>query len=160
MLGKWSALAVFAVLVLSAAAHAQTQVAGIVPPLGSIGAPHEKNLADLIDQNKPDDAARYWGENRSYFWDNAEQNKALLARLKSAVNTPHEARMAEAEAILKPFAAQPLPLIEWANVIRAITAAKMALDAYRALPIAIDDSLRSERFISLDGALNEVVQLY
>ena len=72
---------------------AQPQVP--VPPLGSIGAPHDKNLAELLDKNQPDDAARYWGENRSYFWDNAEQNKALLARLKSAVNTPHEARMAE-----------------------------------------------------------------
>src|SRR5437667_1366115 len=156
MVRMCTALAVIAFIALGANARAQVPV----PPLGSIGAPHDKNLAELLDKNQPDDAARYWGENRSYFWDNAESNKALLARLKTAVNTPHDARMAEAETILKPFAAQPLPLIEWANVIRAITAARMALDAYRALPIAIDDSLRSERFISLDGTLNEVVQVY
>src|SRR3954470_20554674 len=160
MLGQWSALAVFSVLVLSAAAHAQTQVAAIVPPLGSIGAPHEKNLADLLDQNKPDDAARYWGENRSYFWDNAESNKALLGRLKSAVNTPHDARMAEAETLLKPFSGQAQPITEWAGVIRAITAARLALDAYRALPIAIDDSLRSDRFVALDALVGEVTQTY
>src|SRR5260370_32588074 len=82
MLGRWGALVALAVLVLSAAAHAQ------IPPLGSMGAPDEKNLADRLDQNKPEEAARYWGENRSYFWDNAEQNKALLQRLKIAVNTP------------------------------------------------------------------------
>ena len=69
-MGRWSVLAVTTVLVFCATAQAQ------VPPLTSIGAPHEKNLADLLDQNKPEDAARYWGENRSYFWDNAEQNKA------------------------------------------------------------------------------------
>ena len=156
MVRMCTALAVIAFIALGANARAQVPV----PPLGSIGAPHDKNLADLLDKNQPDDAARYWGENRSYFWDNAEQHKALLARLKSAVNTPHDARMAEAESILKPFAAQALPLTEWASVIRAISAARMALDTYRALPIAIDDSLRSERFISLDGALNEVVQVY
>jgi len=151
-----AALAVIAFIATGSGAFAQIPV----PPLGSIGAPHDKNLTELLDKNQPDDAARYWGENRSYFWDNAEQNKALLVRLKSAVNTPHDLRMAAAEAILKPFAAQPLPLAEWASVIRAITAARIALDAYRALPIAIDDSLRSERFISLDGTLNEVVQVY
>src|SRR5437660_4637049 len=139
MLGKWSALAVIAVLVLSATAHAQ------VPPLGSIGAPHEKNLADLLDQNKPEEAARYWGSNRSYFWDNAESNKALLQRLKTAVNTPHDARMAEVETLLKPFTGQAAPITEWAGVIRALTATRLALDGYRALPIAVDDSLRSER---------------
>ena len=58
MLGRWS-LAVAAVLVLGGTAHAQTQIAGIVPPLGSIGAPHEKNLADLLDQNKPEEAERF-----------------------------------------------------------------------------------------------------
>src|SRR5882724_1662568 len=160
MLGKSSAHAVIAGLVLSATAHAQTQIAGIVPPLGSIGAPHEKNLADLLDQNKPDEAARYWGENRSYFWDNAEQNKALLKRLKIAVNTPHDARMAEAEALLKPFTGQAAPITEWAGVIRALTAARLALDAYRALPIAVDDSLRSDRFVALDALVGEVTQTY
>src|SRR6266516_4149177 len=128
MVRTGNALAVIAFIAASIAMGADVRAQVPVPPLGSIGAPHDKNLAELLDKNQPDDAARYWGENRSYFWDNAEQNKALLARLKSAVNTPHEARMAE--------------------------------DAYRALPIAIDDSLRSERFISLDGALNEVVQVY
>src|SRR5437870_2335933 len=160
MVRTGTALAVIACVAASIAMGADARAQVPMPPLGSIGAPHDKNLAELLDKNQPDDAARYWGENRSYFWDNAESNKALLARLKSAVNTPHEARMAEAEATLKPFAAQPLPLPEWANVIRAITAARTALDAYRALPIAIDDSLRSERFTSLDGALAEVVQVY
>src|SRR3954465_7427177 len=154
MLGKGSALAVIAVLVLGASAHAQ------VPSIGSIGAPHEKNLADLLDQNKPDDAARYWGENRSYFWDNAEPNKVLLARLKTAVNTPHEARMSEAEALLKPFSGPAAPITEWAGVIRALTAARLALDGYRALPIAVDDSLRSDKFVCLDGLLGEVTQIY
>ncbi len=160
MLGRCGAIAVVAVLILGATAHAQTQVAGIVPPIGNIGAPHEKNLADLLDQNKPEDAARYWGENRSYFWDNAEQDKALLARLKTAVNTPHDARMTEAETLLKPFAGQPQPITEWAGVIKALTAARLALDAYRALPIAIDDSLRSDKFVALDGLVAEVTQLY
>src|SRR3954465_8066434 len=154
MLGKGSALAVIAVLVLGASAHAQ------VPSIGSIGAPHEKNLADLLDQNKPDDAARYWGENRSYFWDNAESNKALLGRLKSAVNTPHDARMAEAETLLKPFTGQAAPITEWAGLIRAMTAARLALDAHRALPIAVDDSLRSYRFVALDALVGEVTQIY
>src|SRR2546421_442452 len=152
----WSALAVIAVLGMSCAARAQISL----PPLGSIGAPHDKNLAELLDQGKPEDAARYWGENRSYFWDNAEVNKALLARLKSAVNTVHDPRMAGAEEMLKPFAKEPLPLTEWANVIKSVTAARVALDAYRKLPIAIDDSLRSERFVACEKALNEVVQLY
>src|SRR5438067_1885005 len=156
MVRMCTALAVIAFIALGANARAQVPV----PPLGSIGAPHDKNLADLLDKNQPDDAARYWGENRSYFWDNAEQHKALLARLKAAVNTPHEARMNEAIELLKPFSAQPLPLAEWANVIRVVSAARMALETYRALPIAIDDSLRSERFIALDGALSEVTQLY
>jgi hypothetical protein len=155
-----SALAGVAFIVAFVATGSGARAQVPVPPLGSIGAPHDKNLAELLDKNQPDDAARYWGENRSYFWDNAESNKALLARLKSAVNTPHDLRMAEAEVILKPFAAQPMSLIEWASVIRAISAARSALDAYRALPIAIDDSLRSERFIALDGTLNEVVQVY
>ena len=154
MLGRWSVLAVATVLLLCANAQAQ------VPPLTSIGAPHEKNLADLLDQNKPEDAARYWGENRSYFWDNAEQNKALLARLKTAVNTPHEAKMAEAETLLKPFAGQPQPITEWAGVIKALTAARLTLDAYRALPIAVDDTLRSDKFVALDGLVGEVTQLY
>src|SRR4051812_43760018 len=105
MLGKWSALAVIAVLVQTASAHAQA------PSLGSIGAPHEKNLADLLDQNKPDEAARYWGETRSYFGDTAEPNKALLARLKAAVNTPHDARMSEAEVLLNPFTGPAAPII-------------------------------------------------
>ena len=122
MLGRWSVLAVMTVLVLCATAQAQ------VPPLSSIGAPHEKNLADLLDQGKPEDAARYWGENRSYFWDNAESNKALLARLKTSVNTPYEARMAEAETLLKPFAGQPQPITEWAGVIKALTAARLTLE--------------------------------
>ena len=162
MLGRWSVLAVSTVLVLCATAHAhaQSQVAGIVPPIGNIGAPHEKNLADLLDQGKPEDAARYWGENRSYFWDNAEQNKALLARLKSAVNTPHEARMAEAEALLKPFVGQAQPITEWAGVIKALTAARLELDSYRSLPIAVDDTLRSDKFVALDGLVAEVTQLY
>jgi hypothetical protein len=155
-----SALAGVAFIVAFVATGSGARAQVPVPPLGSIGAPHDKNLAELLDKNQPDDAARYWGENRSYFWDNAESNKALLARLRSAVNTPHDLRMAEAEVILKPFAAQPMSLIEWASVIRAISAARSALDAYRALPIAIDDSLRSERFIALDGTLNEVVQVY
>src|SRR5919204_467542 len=68
--------------------------------------------------------------------------------------------MAAAEAALKPFAKEPLPLLEWANVIRVVTAAKVELDAYRALPIAIDDTLRSDRFIALDGLVNDVTQLY
>jgi len=154
MLGRWSLFAVTTVLVLCASAYAQ------VPPLSSIGAPHEKNLADLLDQNKPEDAARYWGENRSYFWDNAEQNKALLARLKTSVNTPYEARMAEAETLLKPFAGQPQPITEWAGVIKALTAARLTLDAYRALPIAVDDSLRSDKFVALDGLVGDVTQVY
>src|SRR5438477_5663743 len=149
-----TAVAVVALLALSSGAPAQ------IPPLASIGTAHEKVLAELLDKNQPDDAARYWGENRSYFWDNAEQHKALLARLKTAVNTPHEARMNEAIELLKPFSAQSLPLAEWANVIRVVSAARMALETYRALPIAIDDSLRSERFIALDGALSEVTQVY
>jgi hypothetical protein len=154
MSGSWSALAVTTVLVLCAPAQAQ------VPPLSAIGAPHEKNLAELLDQGKPEDAARYWGENRAYFWDNAEPNKALLARLKSAVNTPHEARMAEAEALLRPFTGQPRPVTEWAGVIKALAAARLALDAYRALPIAIDDSLRSDKFVALEGLAGEVTQVY
>ena len=154
MLGRWGVLAVTTVLVLCATAQAQ------VPPLTSIGAPHEKNLADLLDQGKPEDAARYWGENRSYFWDNAESNKALLARLKTSVNTPHDARMAEAETLLKPFAGQPQPITEWAGVIKAMSAARLTLDAYRALPIAIDDSLRSDKFVALDGLVGEVTQVY
>jgi hypothetical protein len=149
-----TAVALAALLALSLGARAQ------MPPLASIGTAHEKVLAELLDKNQPDDAARYWGENRSYFWDNAEQHKALLARLKSAVNPPHEARMNEAIELLKPFSAQPLPLAEWANVIRALSVARMALESYRALPIAIDDSLRSERFIALDGAIGEVTQVY
>src|SRR5260221_9087257 len=99
-------VALVALIALSSGAQAQ------IPPLASIGTAHEKVLAELLDKNQPDDAARYWGENRSYFWDNAEQHKALLARLKSAVNPPHEARMNEAIELLKPFSAQPLPLAD------------------------------------------------
>src|SRR5207237_7445383 len=138
-----TAVAVVALLALSSGAPAQ------IPPLASLGTAHEKVLAELLHKNQPDDAARYWGENRSYFWDNAEQHKALLARLKTAVNTPPEARMTEAIEALKPFAAQPLPLTEWASVIRGVSAARMALETYRALPIAIDDSLRSARCIPI-----------
>src|SRR5260221_647370 len=154
MLRITTAVALVALFALSSGVRAQ------LPPLTSIGTAHEKVLAELLDKNQPDDAARYWGENRSYFWDNAEQHKALLARLKSAVNPPHEARMNEAIELLKPFSAQPLPLADWANVIRSLSVARMALDSYRALPIAIDDTLRSERFIALDGALGEVTQVY
>ena len=154
MLRIGTAVALVALLALSSGAQAQ------IPPLASIGTAHEKVLAELLDKNQPDDAARYWGENRSYFWDNAEQHKALLARLKSAVNPPHEARMNEAIELLKPFSAQPLPLADWASVIRSLSVARMALDSYRALPIAIDDTLRSERFIALDGALGDVTQVY
>ena len=49
----------------------------VLSALANIGAPHDKNLEALLDANKPDEAARYWGENRSYFWDNAEPLKAL-----------------------------------------------------------------------------------
>ena len=154
MSGRWSVLAVAAMLVLCAPAQAQ------VPPLASIGAPHEKNLADLLDQNKLEEAARYWSDNRSYFWDNAEQNKALLARLKTSVNTPHEAKMAEAEVLLKPFAGQPQPIGEWAAVIKALAAARGPLDAYRALPLAADDSLRSDKFVALDKLVGDVTQVY
>src|SRR5258705_7294520 len=105
---QWRAVAMIALLVLSFGARAQ-----LVLPLGSIGAPHDKNLEALLDASKPDEAARYWGENRSYFWDNAEQHKALLARLKTSVNTPHEARMNAAEAALKALGPQALPLLEW-----------------------------------------------
>lgn len=154
MVRKWGFLPVVGFLVaLSTSVWGQ----GV---LSSIGAPHEKNLEELLEKNQPEDAARYWGENRSYFWDNAERLKPLLARLKSAVNERHEPRMAAAEAALKPLAAAPLSLLEWSKVIRAVSDARSALDAYRALPIVIDDSLRSERFVALEGALGEVVNLY
>jgi hypothetical protein len=155
MVGNWRAVAVLALLVMSGGAGAQ-----LLPPLANIGAPHDKNLQALLDAGKPDDAARYWGENRSYFWDNAEIHKALLARLKSAVNTPHEERMNAAEAGLKALGPQALPLLEWSKVIRALSEARIALDNYRALPIAIDDSLRSDRFIALETTLAEVTELY
>ena len=155
MLVEWRAVAMVALLVLSCGAHAQ-----LLPPLGSIGAAHDKNLEALLDAGKPEEAARYWGENRSYFWDNAEQHKALLARLKSAVNTPQEARMNAADAALKALGPQALPLLEWSKVIRAISEARIALDSYRTLPIAVDDSLRSERFIALDSSLAELTDLY
>ena len=77
MLRITTAVALVALFALSSGVRAQ------LPPLTSIGTAHEKVLAELLDKNQPDDAARYWGENRSY--------KALLARLKSAVNTPHAA---------------------------------------------------------------------
>jgi hypothetical protein len=128
--------------------------------LGGIGAPHEKNLEALLDAGKPDEAARYWGENRSYFWDNAEPLKALLARLKTAVNTPHDERMSAADAALKALGPQALPLLEWSSVIRAVSEARIALDSYRALPIAIDDSLRSDKFIALETTLAEVTDIY
>jgi len=148
MVRFWSAVAVVALLAMSMAARAQ------------IGAAHDKNLEALLDAKKPEDAARYWGENRSYFWDNAEPLKALLARLKTEVNTPQEARMNAAEAGLKALGPQALPLLEWSKVIRAISEARLALDAYRALPIAIDDSLRSERFIALETTLAETTEIY
>jgi hypothetical protein len=154
MLRLWRAVALVALVALSSGALAQ------LPPLGSIGAPHDKNLEALLDAGKPEEAARYWGENRSYFWDNAEPLKALLARLKTAVNTPHEVRMAAAEAELKALGPQALPLLEWSKVIRAISDARVELDAYRALPIAIDDSLRSDKFIALESALAEVTDIY
>jgi hypothetical protein len=154
MVRSWRALALLALLALSTAASAQ------LAALGGIGAPHDKNLEALLDAGKADEAARYWGENRSYFWDNAEPLKALLARLKSAVNTPHEARMSAAEAELKALGPQALPLLEWSKVIRAVSNARLALDAYRALPIVIDDSLRSDKFIALESALAEVTELY
>jgi hypothetical protein len=155
MVSKWSALALVALLTLSTGARAQ-----ITAALGGIGAPHDKNLEALLDANKPDDAARYWGENRSYFWDNAEQHKALLARLKSSVNTPHEARMSAAEAGIKALGPQALPLLEWSKVIRTVSEARIALEAYRSLPIAIDDGLRSDGFVALEVALAEVTELY
>src|SRR3954469_1926294 len=154
MVRKWSAVAFVALLVLSSGAIAQ------LAALGSIGAPHDKNLEALLDAGKTEEAARYWGENRSYFWDNAEPLKALLARLKTAVNTPHEARMNAADASLKALGPQALPLLEWSNVIRSISEARIALDSYRALPIAIDDSLRSEKFIVLETTLAEATDLY
>lgn len=164
----WSALSVVALLALAATARGQAQqvaaapapVQQVVNAISNIGTRHEKVLEDLLNKNQPEDAARYWGENRSYFWDNAAQLGPLLARLKSAVNTPYEARMSAAEAALKPFSTEPKGLLEWANVIRALSAAKLELDSYRALPIAIDDSLRSDRFISLDGVVSDVTQLY
>lgn len=154
---RWSAIALFALALESGSAWGQ---GGIIAGIAAIGAPHDKNLEALLEANRPDDAARYWGENRSYFWDNAEQNKALLARLKAAVNEPHEARMNAAGAALKPFSAQALPLLEWAKVIRALSDARLALDGYRALPIMIDDSLRSERALALEALIAEVTELY
>lgn len=155
MVRKWSAVALVALLVLSMGARAQQLAA-----LGPIGAPHDKNLEALLDANKPDEAARYWGENRSYFWDNAEQHKALLARLKTSVNTPHEERMNAADAALKALGPQALPLLEWSKVIRTLSDARLAADAYRSLPIAVDDSLRSDRFIALETTLAEVTDIY
>ena len=149
-----SALALVAMLAMSIGAQAQLSA------LSGIGAPHDKNLEALLDANKPDEAARYWGENRSYFWDNAEPLKALLARLKTAVNTPHEERMSAAEAGLKGLGPTALPLLEWSKVIRAISEARIALDSYRALPIAVDDTLRSDKFISLETTLAEVTDVY
>src|SRR4029077_2359803 len=61
---------------------------------------------------------------------------------------------------LKPLAGAPAPITEWAGVIRALTAARLALDGYRALPIAVDDSLRSDKFVALDGLVGEVTQVY
>lgn len=156
MVRKWSAVALVAGLILSAGAQAQQQLAA----LGGIGAPHDKNLEALIDAGKGDEAARYWGENRSYFWDNAEPLKALLAKLKTTVNTPHEERMNAAEANLKALGHQALPLLEWSKVIRAISDARLALEAYRALPIAVDDALRSDRFIAVESTLAEVTDIY
>ena len=157
MKSNWGAIALVALALGSGSAWGQ---GGIIAGIVAIGAPHDKNLEALLEAGKPDEAARYWGENRSYFWDNAEQNKALLARLKAAVNEPHEARMNAAAAALKPFSAQALPLLEWANVIRALSAARLALDGYRALPIIIDDSLRSDRALALEALITEVSELY
>src|SRR5204863_6649614 len=100
MVRKWSAVAFVALLALSSGALAQLSA------LANIGAPHDKNLEALLDAGKADEAARYWGENRSYFWDNAETLKPLLARLKTAVNTPHEERMGGAEVGLKALGPQ------------------------------------------------------
>jgi hypothetical protein len=149
--------ALLAALALCAAAQAQVT---LNTPLGTIGAPHDKILTEFLDKNQPEEAARYWGENRSWFWDNAAQHKELLARLKSAVNTPHEARMGPAEEALKPFAAEARPIADWAAVIRALAEARFALGAYRQLPIAVDDSLRSERFVSLDAIVATVTDVY
>jgi hypothetical protein len=154
MVRTLSALALVALLAMSIGAQAQLSA------LSSIGAPHDKNLEALLDANKPDEAARYWGENRSYFWDNAEPLKALLARLKTAVNTPHEERMSAAEAGLRGLGPTALPLLEWSKVIRAMSEARIALDSYRALPIAVDDTLRSDKFISLETTLAEVTDVY
>ncbi|HUQ75221.1 MAG TPA: hypothetical protein VM183_10875 [Burkholderiales bacterium] len=156
MVSKRGAITFVALIALTTSAWGQQQLAFV----GGIGAPHDKNLEALLDKNQPDDAARYWGENRSYFWDNAEIHKTLLARLKIAVNTPHEARMNAAEANLKALGAQALPILEWSKVIRTVSEARLALEAYRALPIAIDDTLRSDRFIALDTALGELVDVY
>ena len=121
---------------------------------------HEVKLQQLLDRGQAEEAARHWGENRSYFWDNAEQHKALLTRLRDAVNPPHEARMKAAAAQLEAFAAAPQPVAGWANVIRALSEARGALDAYRALPVAIDDFLRSERYIELEALAAQVTEVY
>src|SRR5260370_38892601 len=97
MLRIGTAVALVALLALSSGARAQ------IPPLASIGTAHEKVLAELLDKNQPDDAARYWGENRSNSWDNAEQHKALPPRLKSPANPPHKPRMNKPINRPKPF---------------------------------------------------------
>lgn len=123
-------------------------------------AAHEARLAELLDRNQVEEAARYWGDNRSYFWDNAERNKALLTRLRDAVNPPYEARMGTAAAALQPYATAVQAPAGWPSVTRALTAARGTLESYRLLPIAVDDFLRSEKSLDLDGLIGQVNDLY
>lgn len=72
---RWGAVCAAALLALCTNAWAEEQAV----QLAALGTRHERVLQDLLDKNQNDDAARYWGENRSYFWDNADQFKPLLA---------------------------------------------------------------------------------
>ena len=148
---NWTAVAVCALLVACQGAAAQT----------SKPAPHEMRLQELLDRGQAEEAARYWGDNRSYFWDNAERNKPLLTRLRDTVNPPYEAKMSAAAAALQPYAASAVQAQpSWSGVSHALAEARRTLDAYRVLPIAVDDFLRSERSLELDAVIGQVTDLY
>jgi len=147
--GNWTAFAICALLVACQGALAQTKPAA-----------HEMRLQGLLDRGDAEEAARYWGDNRSYFWDNAERNKALLTRLRDAANPPYEAKMTAAAAALQPYATAVQAPAGWSSVTRALSSARESLDAYRRLPIAVDDFLRSERSIDLDTLVAQVTDLY
>lgn len=124
--------------------------------LGNLLSSREGKLKSLLDEGKTDEAAKFHSDNRDFFREKAEANKALLQRLRDVLGKPHDSRMAGLAGTLRPYAAEPAPASQWPSLREALSEARKAIAAYVAMPALADAPAPSSEFTRLERMVADV----